>query len=165
MTTDPERERRFLDLVGANRPRLARIARAYAGPDWPDLHQEILLQVWRGLDAFEGRSAPGTWLYRVALNTAMTWRRKVSPHVNSRVESGEGLPEATGELSPRDPLHVLDEFLGALNPVDRGVLLLYLDDATYADIAAVTGLTESNVGVRLNRLKRAFTERYIGEPR
>ena len=55
--------------------------------------------------------------------------------------------------------------LGALNPVDRGVLLLYLDDATYADIAAITGLTESNVGVRLNRLKRAFTERYIGDPR
>ena len=165
MTADPERERRFLDLVGANRSRLTRIARAYAGTDWADLHQEILLQVWRSLDAFEGRSAASTWLYRVALNTAITWRRKLSPYADAVVETGEGLREPSGELSPRDPLHVLDEFLATLNPVDRGVLLLYLDDVTYAEIAVITGLTESNVGVRLNRLKRAFTERYIGERR
>ena len=165
MTTDPERERHFLDLIGANRPRLTRIARAYAGSDWSDLHQEILLQLWRGLNAFQGRSAPGTWLYRVALNTAMTWRRNVSPHANTVLQDTEAMPEPTGDLSPRDPLHVLDEFLGTLNPVDRGLLLLYLEDVTYADLAVITGLTESNVGVRLNRLKRAFTERYIGEPR
>lgn len=157
-----EREQRFLDLITANRARLARIARAYAGADWADLHQDMLLQVWRGLDAFQGRSSASTWLYRVALNTAMAWRRKAAP-ANAVVVPSEQLPDAVGEVSPRDPLRVLDDFMSQLNAVDRAILLLYLEDASYAQIAEVTGLSDGNVGVRINRLRKAFVARYIGD--
>jgi RNA polymerase sigma factor (sigma-70 family) len=159
---DTERERRFLELVHANRGRLARIARAYAGVDWQDLQQEILLQIWRGLAAFEGRSSASTWLYRVALNTALTWRRKTTPAARV-VVARDAVPEPVGSISPQDPLRVLDEFLRTLSQADRAILLLYLEDTSYADIAEVTGLSQSNVGVRINRIKKAFVERYIGE--
>ncbi|HVL68360.1 MAG TPA: RNA polymerase sigma factor [Vicinamibacterales bacterium] len=165
MAGDPERERRFLELVAPHRARLVRLARAYAGAEWADLHQEILLQVWRGLDSFQGRSSVSTWLYRVALNTALTWRRRAAPAAAALVPQGEAPREPAGELSPRDPMRVLDEFLGTLDPVDRAVLVLYLEDASYAEIADVTGLSENHVGVKLNRLKRAFVDRYIGDRR
>jgi RNA polymerase sigma-70 factor (ECF subfamily) len=160
---DAAREQRFLDLVNANRGRLVRIARSYAGAEWNDLHQEILLQVWRGLDSFAERSSASTWLYRVALNTALTWRRKTAPAARTVVAGADVSPELVGATGPQDPLQVLDEFLASLNAADRAILLLYLEDVTYADIAEVTGLSQNNVGVRLNRLKRAFLDRYIGD--
>lgn len=156
------REQRFLDLVNANDARLVRLARAYGGSDWQDLRQDILLQVWRGIDRFEGRSAASTWLYRVALNTALTWRRRAGSASKTMALHGSLAPHPTAELSPRDPLQVLDGFLATLAGVDRAILLLYLEDTTYAEIAEVTGLSAGNVGVRINRLKRTFVERYIG---
>ena len=155
-----ERERRFLELVQANRARIARIARAYAGADWPDLQQEILLQIWKGLDRFEGRSSGHTWLYRVALNTAMTWRRRRAAGAPAEPQT-ESTPEPAAAIAARDAVHVLEEFMATLNAVDRAILLLYLENGSYADIAQVTGLTESNVGVRLHRIKRTFKDRYI----
>jgi RNA polymerase sigma-70 factor (ECF subfamily) len=158
-----ERERQFLDLVDANRARLVRIARAYApGDGWRDLYQEILLQVWTGLSRFEGRSRVSTWLYRVAVNTALTWKRRSSAAARMTME-GVAPPERVGQADPRDPLRILEEFLATLNGVDRAILLLYLEDTSYADIAEIVGLTENNVGVRINRLKRTFIQRYIGE--
>jgi RNA polymerase sigma-70 factor (ECF subfamily) len=159
------REERFLQLVESNRGRIARIARSYAGDDWQDLQQDILLQVWRGLDRFEERSSAATWLYRVALNTALTWRRKTAPAARTIVPAPEAMPEPAGALGPQDPLDVLDGFLATLSPLDRAILLLYLEDTSYADMAEVTGLTPGNVGVRINRLKKAFVDRYIGDRR
>lgn len=160
---DAAREQRFLALVNANRGRLVRIARAYAGTEWNDLHQEILLQIWRGLDSFAQRSSASTWLYRVALNTALTWRRKAAPAERTVVAGSDFSRDPVGATGPQDPMLVLDEFLASLNTADRAILLLYLEDVTYADIAEVTGLSENNVGVRLSRLKRAFMGRYIGD--
>lgn len=155
-----EREERFLELVEANRARIARIARAYAGADAKDLEQEILLQIWRGLDRFEGRSSAGTWLYRVALNTALTWRRSAT-HAPPIVAHSASAPEPAGALHPRDAVSVLEEFMRSLPPSDRALLLMYLDDVPYAGMAEITGLTENTVGVRLHRIKRAFKARYI----
>ena len=147
--------------------------RAYGGADWKDLEQEILLQIWKGLDSFAGRSAVHTWLYRVALNTALTWRRSAARAPGTVVQA-DALPEPAGPQHGRAPHAVRQElmalekaerqtteFMATLAPVDRAVLLLYLEDASYADIAEVTGLGESNVGVRLHRIKRAFKDRYI----
>jgi RNA polymerase sigma-70 factor (ECF subfamily) len=162
--SDTERERRFLDLIEANRARLVRIARAYGGGDaWRDLHQEILLQVWKGLPRFEQRSSASTWLFRVAVNTGLTWRRRSGSTGREVVADAGSFPDPGGDANPRDPLRILDEFLQSVNGIDRAILLLYLEDTSYADIADVTGLTENHVGVRISRLKRAFIERYIGD--
>jgi RNA polymerase sigma-70 factor (ECF subfamily) len=151
----------LLDLLAVHGRALGRIARVYAGArgEQEDLYQEILLQLWRGLPAFRGDSAPGTWLYRVALNTALTWRRRALRHDEGGVR-GAPAPVAR-TTAPRSERAILDEFLGSLGPADRSILLLYMEGLSYQDIAAVTGLSAGAVGVRLHRMKHAFTGRYV----
>jgi RNA polymerase sigma-70 factor (ECF subfamily) len=156
------RESRFQEIVDRSRTRFARIARAYApGADAQDLYQEILLQIWKSLDRFEGRSQPDTWAYRVALNTAITWRRRESTRPALTVEEGTPLADCPGGAGARDPLRILDEFLASLTKTDRALLLLYLEDLSYREMADVLGISEGYVGVKLNRLKQAFVGRYI----
>ena len=156
----------FQEIVHTNRRRLAGIARSYAAAaDRDDLLQEILLQLWRSLPRFERRSSPDTWLYRVALNTALTWKRRQQrrPLADQPLDE-EAAPPAVlvsnGE-GPRRQVEVLDEFIASLGDVDRAVFLLYLDDQSYRGISEITGLSEGAVGVRLHRLKKLFTSRYI----
>ncbi|HXH05295.1 MAG TPA: RNA polymerase sigma factor [Vicinamibacterales bacterium] len=157
----------FADLVARNHRRLAAIARSYArGDAWRDLYQEIVLQLWKTRRRFEGRASPETWVFRVALNTAITFRRRdaVRPRL---VQAADGQMEAACGASSggRSELALLDEFLASLGEIDRAVLLLYLEDLAYREIAGVTGLSEANVGVRLARIKKAFVDRYIGAER
>lgn len=155
-----DKEQFFEELAAANRRRIMAIARAYApARDRQDLYQEILLQVWKSLGAFQGRSAPSTWIYRVALNTAITFRRR---NAKSETQTMPLLdPERRGARSyPGDEVLVLEDFLHSLGKIDRAVLLLYLEDLSYHDISEVTGLTENHVGVRISRLKKAFAGRY-----
>jgi RNA polymerase sigma-70 factor (ECF subfamily) len=158
------KESLFQDVVASNQRRIQAIARSYAhGEEQRDLCQEILLQMWKGLDGFQGKSAPSTWVYRVALNTAITYCRKngrrVEPGGRSLTESGA---EPVAPSNPANAMLILEEFLHSLSEIDRAVFLLYLDDLGYREISEVTGLKESHVGVRINRLKRVFTESYCG---
>lgn len=161
MGVSATREERFAAMLAANQRRLSAIARSYArGDEHRDLLQEILLQLWRSLDHFEGRSSLDTWAYRVALNTAIVWRRKarVGPRDEHRAA---GVDESPAPPGPRDELVILDEFVASLVAADKALFVLYLEDLTYRQIAEVTGLTESHVGVKLHRLKRVFVERYL----
>lgn len=164
MGVDEAKERLFEDVVAANRRRILAIARSYAhASECQDLCQEILLQMWRGLDSFQGRSAPSTWVYRVALNTAITYRRKngrrIEPSARPLEESHS---DPVAPSAPGNEILILEEFLYSLEKIDRAVFLLYLEDLSYRDISEVTGLTESHVGVRICRLKKTFTQRYCG---
>jgi RNA polymerase sigma-70 factor (ECF subfamily) len=154
----------FEGIVAANMRRIQAIARSYAyGDEHRDLCQEILLQMWKGLGGFEGKSAPSTWVYRVALNTAITYRRKngrrVEPSGISLEESGR---DPVAPPSPGNEIIILEEFLRSLGKIDRAIVLLYLEDLSYQEISDVTGLTENNVGVHISRLKKTFSQRYCG---
>jgi RNA polymerase sigma factor (sigma-70 family) len=164
VVTGDEKERLFKNIVAVNQRRIEAIARSYAhAGEQQDLCQEILLQMWKGLDGFEGRSAPSTWVYRVALNTAITFRRKNSRRVEPMGKPlAESSQEPAAPSSPGNEILILEEFLGSLGKIDRAVFLLCLEDLSYREISEVTGLTEGHVGVRINRLKRAFTHRYCG---
>ncbi len=164
MAGDDAKERMFEDVVAANQRRIMAIARSYARADeCKDLCQEILLQRWKGLGSFEGRSAPSTWVYRVALNTAITYRRKNGRRIEpSAIALSESNYELVAPSSPGNEILILEEFLRSLGKIERAVFLLYLEDLSYRDISDVTGLTETNVGVRICRLRKAFTQRYCG---
>lgn len=159
------REQAFKALVEEYGAAVWRIAGVYASADGEaeDLHQEILLQLWRSFPSFRGKSKPGTWLYRVALNTALTWRRKATKR--TRGEAPETPPTearaAPGHSPTRTQKQILSEFLDLLGGPDRWVLLLYMEGLKYQEIAEVTGLSESAVGVRIHRMKEAFTKRYL----
>jgi RNA polymerase sigma factor (sigma-70 family) len=143
---------------------LHHVANGFAeGADRHDLTQELLLAVWKAVPAFRADAAPSTFIYRVAHNAALTWKR-AQKNYRKRVDRFEAmtLPEQV-EASPasdreRETLEVLYRHIRELPPVDRSLILLHLDGVGYAAMAEIHGLTQSNVGVRLNRLKQKLSD-------
>lgn len=164
---DGERERIFSDWLAGHKAILFKVVHAYAfeHADRQDLFQEIVIQVWRSVDAFRGDSSLPTWMYRVALNTAIAWTRKEGRHQRGKeqLEMLEGLL-TTAPAEKRDPcVEWLYHQIAQLRDVDRSVALLLLDGFSYKEIAAIVGLTESNVGVKINRIKSALAGRHAEE--
>jgi RNA polymerase sigma-70 factor (ECF subfamily) len=149
-----------------------KVARAYtlSEADCQDLAQEILLQVWRSLPHFQGRASAPTWCYRVALNTALGWRRserrrKARQQPLLEIEHvPAGGPDGGQQLQQREAAERLYAAIRQLPGADAALVLLYLDDLSYRQIAEVLGISESNVGVKLSRAKRALGALMRGEP-
>ncbi len=164
---DSERERIFNHWLTGHKGILFKVVHAYAfeHSDRQDLFQEIIIQVWRSVPAFQGDSSVATWIYRVALNTAIAWTRKEIRHQRGKeqLERVEGLL-TMAPAANRDPrLDWLYHQIAQLKDVDRSVALLLLDGLSYKEIAAIVGLTESNVGVRINRIKAALAGKHAEE--
>lgn len=157
---DTERDRIFGEWLAGHRGILFKVVHVYAfeHADRQDLFQEVALQVWRSVDAFRGESSVPTWLYRVALNTAIAWSRKEDRHHRGKqpLEVAEGLLTTASSDGPDPRVEWLYRQIGQLKDVDRSVALLLLDGFSYKEIAAIVGMTESNVGVKINRIKSAL---------
>lgn len=167
MPTD-DLEARFKTWVSEHAGAVLKVARAYAhtAEDCQDLVQEILLQVWRSLPRFEGRSSEITWFYRIALNTALGWRRgeQLRQSRQNRV-AGIEIENAVAENSDhsqhaanREMVERLYAAIHQLPKTDAALVLLYLDELSYREMSDVLGISESNVGVKLNRAKKALGE-------
>jgi len=158
---DGERNQIFEGWIEAHKAIPLKVARAYGAThaDREDLFQEIALQLWHSVEAFRGDAAVTTWIYRVALNTAMTWRRRERKHGTGRHD----LAAAGGLLAEpdvRDPrLEWIYARIAELDEVNRSLALLMLDGFSYRDMSQILGLGESNVGVRINRIKAALAAR------
>jgi len=126
-----------------------------------DLEQEIALALWRSTERFEGASSDSTWVYRVALNTALTHRR-----VASRTLATDELTQDPRAPDPeRDEQAWLYAAIRSLSPVERSLVLLWLDGTRYEDIALILGISTSLVGVKISRVKarlRAMAEVPVG---
>ena len=163
---DSERDRIFSDWLAAHKGILFRVVRAYAfeHADLQDLFQEVAIQVWRSVDAYRGDSSVSTWMYRIALNAAISWTRKQDRHQRGKqpLEIVDGLLTASAvEADPR--VEWLYRQIAQLKDVDRSVALLMLDGFAYKDIAAIAGISEGNVGVKINRIKAALTAQLAKE--
>jgi RNA polymerase sigma-70 factor, ECF subfamily len=143
-----------------------KVARAYTRTteDRQDLVQEILLQVWQSLPRFQGRASASTWFYRVALNTALGWHRKehrrqirLQPILELADLSVAGSDSAQQAVE-REVVERLYAAIRQLPKTDAALVLLYLDDLSYRQMAEVLGISETNVGVKLNRAKKALGE-------
>ena len=161
-----DRESLFKSWLVDHAGTVLKVARAYAftTEDRQDLAQEILLQVWRSIPRFEGRASPTTWFYRVALNTALGWRRqerrrkaRQQPVLEVEDPSVAGLDvDSAQQIAERETVERLYAAIRQLPKTDAALVLLYLDDMTYRQIAEVLGISENNVGVKLNRAKKAL---------
>jgi RNA polymerase sigma-70 factor (ECF subfamily) len=155
---DAERNRVFEGWIDAHKAILFKVARVYGAthPDREDLFQEIALQVWHSVPAYRGDCAAPTWIYRVALNTALAWRRKERRHRDGRqdIEAAAGLLIAPAGRDSR--LEWIYERIAELDAVNRSLALLMLDGFSYREMSQILGLGESNVGMRINRLKAAL---------
>jgi RNA polymerase sigma-70 factor (ECF subfamily) len=161
----------FESWLAAHAAAVWKIARAYthAQEDRQDLAQEILLQCWRSLPQFAGRASMATWFYRIALNTALSWRRSASRRAARRniLCEVDGLSDPEGDVvqnaAHRELLAKLYDAIRQLSATDAALLLLHLDDLPHRQIAEILGITENNVGVKLNRAKQALTRLMQGE--
>jgi RNA polymerase sigma factor (sigma-70 family) len=139
---------------------LHHVANGFAeGDDRHDLMQELMLAVWRAIPAYRAGAQASTFIYRVAHNAALTWRR-TQRNYRERIDrfGAQALMEPTGEN--RREQEALDHVYAAIRrlaPLDRSLILLHLDGLDYAAIAEVHGLTETNVGARLTRLRQKLT--------
>ena len=160
-----ERQTRFRELIVRNHARWTGIARAYAQPpDRDDLLQEIALQVWQSLDRFEDKSSVDTWAYRVALNTALAWHRKLTTRSAKMQQAATDVAELQGSRgSENDIQRELDRFLSSLGETDRAVLLLHLDGLSPSEAAEVIGISDGAYRTRLHRIRRCFEESYRQE--
>jgi RNA polymerase sigma-70 factor (ECF subfamily) len=144
---------------------LYKVARAYGAThfDREDLFQEIVLQLWHSVGSWRGDCAAATWTYRVALNTALAWRRKERRHLEGRqdIEAAGSLLVVPAVHDPR--LDWIYQRIAELDEANRALALLMLDGFSYREMAHVLGLSESNVGVRLNRIKAAFAAQLARE--
>jgi len=154
----------FDDWLREHAAILHHVANGFAtGADRHDLMQELMLALWRAVPAFRAASLPSTFIFRVTHNAALTWKRAERGY-RRRLDIFEQEPALApaaiagpGDETPADSLELLYSAIRSLEPLDRSLVLLQLDGVSYAQIAEIHGLTESNVGVRLNRIKHKLT--------
>src|SRR5690349_23866342 len=121
--------------------------------DRDDLFQEITVQVWRSIPSFRHESGETTWIYRVALNTAIQWVKKERKHSEAGTLDRVYVLEEY-EVGVDEQLDWLYKQIHQLNGIDRSITLLMLDNFSYKEMADILGITESNVGVKINRIKK-----------
>ena len=161
---DDPREEVFKRWLTQHTGLIFKLARSFASSDSDrdDLVQEILMHLWRSLPGFQGKAKESTWIYRVALHTALAWKRSEY----QRRPSHEPLPAMEELAEPDDPAgREREELVGRLYDairrlpkVDAALVLLYLDDLSYREMAEVLGISETNVGVKLNRVRKTLAE-------
>lgn len=153
---EDDQQRLFDHWLQSHQGLFFKVVRAYAftPQDQEDLFQEIAAQLWRSAANFRGEAAASTWIYRVALNTAIAWTRKEWKHRDGK-QSIDGGSVAILRASPvTDPrIEWLYGQIRQLNEIDRSLTLLLLDGFTYKEMAAMLGITESYVGVKISRIK------------
>ena len=131
--------------------------------DQEDAFQEILVNLWKAYPTFRGESKITTWMYRVALNTVISGFRKASSRVHrNRTDvniSDELIKPERDQVSSED-IDVLYQSIERLTDIEKAVIMLYMEEKTYDDIAEIMGMTRTNVGVKINRIKKKLQKLY-----
>ncbi len=159
-----DQEAAFLNDVNPNLGLVHCVCRAYVprrGSEYDDVFQDIMYQLWKSYPQFKGESKFSTWMYRVALNTAIAHVRR-SARAPRDAELTKAITESTrsNDTAPQsEAIERLYRAIETLTDIDKAIVLLHLEDHSYDEIAAITGLTRSNVSVRLVRIKRTLSER------
>lgn len=155
----------FVSLLDANKGILYKVAHAYAREEEEvkDLIQEITIQVWQAFPRYKPAFKFSTWLYRIALNVAISNLRKESKRKEIHQDFDEQIilkiPEEKSELD--QSLKLLYQVISTLSSIDRALILLYFEEKTYSEIAEIIGISETNVATKLSRLKKTIKEEFL----
>lgn len=124
-----------------------------------DLYQEVLANLWQGLDTFRGEAKVSTWIYRTAINTCVTFFRRHDKH-SGEMSSLDTLINVadTGDGGRSERLAEMYRLISHLNKMDKALILMWLDERSYDEIADVTGMSRNNVATRLRRIKQKLIE-------
>lgn len=160
----PSRQDDFIRLLEAHKTLIYKVCHLYC-PDpgeRQDLFQEVVLQLWKSYAGFRGESKFGTWLYRVALNTAISAARRrksrrASPLAPADLSENAAFEKA--EDIQREQWLLLQKAVALLTPVEKSILMLYLDDRPYDQMEEVLGIPQANLRVKVNRIKEKLKKR------
>ncbi len=161
--TKPQEQ--FAALIEEHKKILYKVCNSYCRnrDDREDLAQEIVIQLWRSFSSFDERSRFSTWMYRIALNVAISFYRRESVRARHVLSDEEHLLNAADENAAQsDEMQALYQFIAALDPLNKALVLLYLDGNSYAEIAGVLGITETNVATKISRLKQTMKQEIRG---
>ena len=150
-------EKAFTSLIKQHRGIIYKVSSIYAKDheDQKDLYQEIVYQLWKSIDSFQSKSKLSTWIYRLALNTAIAHLNKEKKRLDkSPLHFDIQLSAAPYDPTYEERLASLHKQIKRLNIIEKGIILLYLEGKSYDEIAQITGFSSSNVGTRLSRIKQ-----------
>ena len=146
----------FIEIIEDNKKLIYKVSHIYCDKedDVKDLFQDIISNLWIAYPNFQQKSTVSTWVYRVSLNTAITWFRDYSKQ-SQKIEYTNWIPDITNETD-----HTIDELyerlykaIDTLGKIDKAIIMLFLDDTSYEEIADIVGLTKTNVATKISRIK------------
>jgi len=149
----------FEYVIEDNKEKIYRICRIYANPplEPSDLFQEVVFQAWQSFSKFEGRSSINTWVYRIALNVCMNSKLK-SDRVNNQTVRLDSIKfihsKEESDQTNKEKYKVLRDCISSLNEAEQTIVILYLEELPYKEIASVTGLTENHIAVKMKRIRK-----------
>jgi len=155
--TDNKQRDQFLDILEKNIGIIIKIARAYSksADDKADLINDITLELWKSFGSFKGDSKISTWIYRIALNTSMNFKRKREKDRLFFIEDFRQFENLNWLTEETDTSHseILYECIDELNQLNKAIILLFLDGNSHDEISEITGISKTNVGTRISRIK------------
>lgn len=156
---------KFLQVIQSNKGIIYKVANAYChdAEDRKDLVQEIIIQLWGTFERYDDTYKLSTWMYRIALNVAISFHRKTI----SRASINEPLTESMINIADDNhhgkleaDITLLQKFINELNELDKALMLLYLEENSYREIAEVLGITETNVASKISRIKEKLKQKF-----
>lgn len=160
-----KREDEFLSVLERHKGILYKVARSYCkdAEDRKDLVQQITYHIWKSFDRYNARFQYSTWIYRIALNVAISFYRKEKSATRNKVPYDENLnlfSTLTDNRETDERLRLLEQFIQELKAIDKAIMLLYLEQKPHKEIAQIIGITESNVGTKVNRIKILLAQKF-----
>jgi RNA polymerase sigma-70 factor, ECF subfamily len=152
------KEQEFVAIISHHQGLIIKVARMYSkSPDEEkDLSQEIVLQLWRSFGSYKGDAKITTWMYRVAINTAISLFRKSKNNINTQSLGDFNCPDTPMDYEIEHQLASLYRLIKQLGEIEQAIVMMYLDDLSYKEIAENIGISEGNARVKMNRLKNTL---------
>ena len=155
----------FLKLIQDNKGIIIRICNSYCArkSDREDLAQEITIQLWKAGDHYDPNQKFSTWMYRVALNVAISWYRKGKSAILPVLlnEAHYEMEDVSGaEDEATENINLLQRFINELPEMDKALMILFLEGKTHAETGDILGISETNVATRISRIKKKIKQRF-----
>jgi RNA polymerase sigma factor (sigma-70 family) len=154
----------FLQLIEQHKGIIYKVSRSYGKneADKEDLFQEIVIRLWSAFDRYNDQYKLSTWMYRIALNVAISFYRKERKRIESESPLTESMTEIADETGEElnENIRVLQQFISELRELDKALMILYLESKSYKEIADILGITETHVATRISRIKELLKQKF-----
>lgn len=161
---EKEQGQYFQEIIEQHKGILFKVARTYCQneDDRQDLIQEMMIQIWKSIHRYKKQFKISTWLYRISLNVAISFYRKQSTRANKYTVLNEQTAQIPMDDKTEDErqLSLLEQFINELKEIDKALMILYLEDKGHAEIAEILGMSASNVGTKIGRIKDKLKTRF-----